>query len=451
MNTSVLSSFIFKRIIQSPIMMKYVIFLFFFYSIKIFSQNYTSYFTGNPTDLLTNPKGGICLMGGASEDDNAMKWFLEGANGGDVLVLRATGADGYNDYLFSSLGINVNSVETIVCNNANASSDSYVISKINQAEAIWFAGGNQWTYISYWRNSPVSQAINQAIQERNIVIGGTSAGMAIQGKYYFSAENGTVTSNTATANPFASSVTVDSTSFIQHEILQNVITDTHFDNPDRKGRLVSFLSRIYLDYGVSGYAIACDEYTAVCIDTTGHARVFGGYPNYDDNAYFVQVNCELTNQAPEVCSPGNALTWNHNGQAIKAIQIKGDAAGSNTFDLNLWETTSTGIWYNWSVLNGVFQESIGIDPNCLGLGLTEESNLNIEVDCYPNPVVSILSIKGPPANFKGKIVISNLIGQVILEKNYQSTVNVESLINGAYILTISDGFSQISERFFKEN
>ena len=42
-------------------------------------------------------------MGGASEDDNAMKWFLERANGGDVLVLRATGADGYNDYLFSSL------------------------------------------------------------------------------------------------------------------------------------------------------------------------------------------------------------------------------------------------------------------------------------------------------------------------------------------------------------
>jgi cyanophycinase-like exopeptidase len=140
-------------------MKKYIPLLVFFNSFLTFSQNYTSYFTGNSTDLVTNPQGGICLMGGASEDDNAMKWFLERANGGDVLVLRATGADGYNDYLFSGLGINVNSVETIVCNNTNASSDAYVINKINQAEAIWFAGGNQWTYISYWRNSPVSQAI----------------------------------------------------------------------------------------------------------------------------------------------------------------------------------------------------------------------------------------------------------------------------------------------------
>ncbi|MFM7301098.1 MAG: cyanophycinase, partial [Crocinitomicaceae bacterium] len=183
--------------------------------------------------MVTNPQGGICLMGGASEDDNAMKWFLERANGGDVLVLRATGSDGYNTYLYSGLGITVNSVETIVCNNANASTDTYVINKINQAEAIWFAGGDQWTYISYWRNSPVNQAINQAIEERNVVIGGTSAGMAIQGKYYFSAQNGTVTSNTATTNPYSNSVTVDSTSFIQNDILQNVITDTHFDNPDR--------------------------------------------------------------------------------------------------------------------------------------------------------------------------------------------------------------------------
>lgn len=79
-------------------------------------------------------------MGGATEDDNAMKWFLQRANGGDVLVLRTTGSNGYNSYLYSSLGINVNSVETIVCNNASASNDAYVLQKINQAEAIWFAG-----------------------------------------------------------------------------------------------------------------------------------------------------------------------------------------------------------------------------------------------------------------------------------------------------------------------
>jgi cyanophycinase-like exopeptidase len=409
-------------------MIKYIPLLVCFYSFLSFSQNYISYFIGNSADLVTNPQGGICLMGGASEDDNAMKWFLERANGGDVLVLRATGSDGYNSYLYSGLGINVNSVETIVCNSTNASSDAYVINKINQAEAIWFAGGNQWTYINYWRNSPVSQAINLAIQERNIVIGGTSAGMAIQGKYYFSAENGTVTSNTATLNPYANTVTVDSTAFIQNEILQNVITDTHFDNPDRKGRLVSFLARIYTDFGVSGYAIACDEYTAVCVDTAGQARVFGGYPSYDDNAYFVQFNCESPNPTPEVCTPGNALTWNLNGQAIKACQIKGDATGSNIFDLTMWETNSSGTWYNWSVANGVFQESVGAEPNCQGLGVNQEMEEN-QVFFYPNPVNDKFTISVTPTLIGESFRIIDELGKVV-KMGEINALKTEVLMNG---------------------
>jgi cyanophycinase-like exopeptidase len=421
-------------------MKKHIPILVCFYSFLTLSQNYTSYFTGNSTDLVTNPQGGICLMGGASEDDNAMKWFLEQANGGDVLVLRATGADGYNDYLFSGLGINVNSVETIVCNNTNASSDEYVINKINQAEAIWFAGGNQWTYISYWRNSPVSQAINQAIHNRNVVVGGTSAGMAIQGKYYFSAENGTVTSNTATSNPYANTVTVDSTSFLQNEILQNVITDTHFDNPDRKGRLASFLARMYIDYGVSGYAIACDEYTAVCIDSAGQGRVFGGFPSYDDNAYFVQVNCEIATPAPEVCSPGNALTWNHNGQAVKAFKIKGTATGSNIFDLNLWESSSAGTWYNWSVVNGVFQELVGAEPNCQELGVNhqmEESKVRI----YPNPATDEFTIS-VGTEFIGKTYnIIDQFGRIVKTGRIDSEqyqISIDGIERGAYKFNIDN-------------
>jgi cyanophycinase-like exopeptidase len=425
-------------------MIKYIPLLVFFNSFLTFSQNYTSYFTGNSTDLVTNPQGGICLMGGASEDDNAMKWFLERANGGDVLVLRATGADGYNDYLFSGLGINVNSVETIVCNNTNASSDAYLINKINQAEAIWFAGGNQWTYISYWRNSPVSQFINQAIHNRNVVVGGTSAGMAIQGKYYFSAENGTVTSNTATSNPYANTVTVDSTSFLQNEILQNVITDTHFDNPDRKGRLVSFLSRIYTDYGISGYAIACDEYTAVCIDSAGQARVFGGFPSYDDNAYFIQVNCELTNPDPEICSAGNALTWNHNGQAVKAFKIKGNATGSNIFDLNLWESSSSGTWYNWSVVNGVFQELVGAEPNCQELGVNHKNEEN-RVILYPNPAIDLLTISVAPALVGESFSMVDHLGKVVRKGNLNMLNNkvlTQGIESGIYTVFIGSLLAQ---------
>ena len=86
--------------------------------VLLFSQGYTSYFTGNTTNITTNPEFGVCLMGGATEHDNAMRWLLQKANGGDVVVLRSTGSNGYNDYLYATLGVTVNSVETLVITSA---------------------------------------------------------------------------------------------------------------------------------------------------------------------------------------------------------------------------------------------------------------------------------------------------------------------------------------------
>jgi hypothetical protein len=61
----------------------------------------------------------------------------------------------------------------------------------------------------------VDSLVNLAIQNRNVVVGGTSAGMAILGGYYFSAQNGTVTSAEALTNPYNTRVTVDSTKLHQ--------------------------------------------------------------------------------------------------------------------------------------------------------------------------------------------------------------------------------------------
>ena len=356
-----------------------------------FSQSYTSFFTGSTADLETNPLGGVCLMGGASEDDEAMKWFLTRANGGDVLVLRASGSDGYNDYLYADLGIAVNSVETIRFNDGSANTDPYVLDKIKKAEAIWFAGGDQWNYISYWRNSPVDSLINEAISERNIVIGGTSAGMAILGSHYFSAENNTVTSATALQNPYNINVTADNTPFLQVPYLNNVITDTHYDNPDRRGRHSVFLARILTDTGVQARGIACDEYTAVCVDANGLARVYGGYPQYDENAYFIQINCELNDPNPEVCEPNTPLTWNHAGEALKVYAVHGTNTGANTFDLNDWQTGTGGRWENWSVVDGVFTNVDGIAVDCEAASITNQ-NLN-EIVVYPNPFEDVVIVE----------------------------------------------------------
>ena len=249
-----------------------------FLGTSLFAQAYSSWFTGNPVDAIVAPLGGTCMMGGASEFDPAMEWFLERANGGDVLVLRASGSDGYNAYMYSDLG-GVNSVETIRFNNASAASDPYVAERIQKAEAIWFAGGDQWNYVNYWRNTAVMSLINDAIAQRNIAIGGTSAGMAILGGCYFSAQQGSVTSATALADPFAPDMTVDCAPFLNVPFLAQTITDTHYDNSDRRGRQFAFLSRMVQQGDSMAYDIAYNEYVAVCIAPDGIAHVYGSIRN----------------------------------------------------------------------------------------------------------------------------------------------------------------------------
>ena len=430
-----------------------LLFLLFpvFLSYSTFSQSYTSYFTGNSTDVVTSPFGGVCIMGGATEHDEAMKWFLEQANGGDILVLRTSGSNGYNNYLYSQLGIGVNSVETIVFNNAAASNDAYVLQQIQNAEAIWFAGGDQWNYVSYWRNTPVDSLINLALVNKKIVIGGTSAGMAIQGGYYFSAENGTVTSATALNNPYDFDVTVDSTKFLVNDYLGDVITDTHYDNPDRKGRHVTFLARIFMDYGVQAKGIACQEYTAVCIDTNGLAKVYGEYPAYDETVYFLQTNCEILDITPEECSQNNPLDWNKGGEAVKVYVVKGTMTGSNTFDLSDWQTGSGGVWENWYVDNGVLVEELGSQINCSSVGVVQNKFEN-DIRLFPNPANETLSVTLNSAitnidiiDVHGKVVIPNSSFNL-----NEMTIDISSLDYGFYFVHVKSLTNNYLMKFVKE-
>ena len=415
-------------------------------------QSYTSYFTGNTTDMIVSPTppGGICMMGGASENDEAMKWFLQRAYGGDVLVIRASGSDGYNNYMYTSLGINVNSVETIVFNNSSASYDSYVLDKISKAEAIWMAGGDQWDYVSYWRGTPVDSLINDGIANRGMTIGGTSAGMAVLGDYYFSAENGTVTSTTALQNPFDANIIVDSASFFEVPFLEDVVTDSHYDDPDRKGRHVVFMAHILQNYGVHAKGIACNEYTAVCIDENGIAHVYGEYPQYDEFAYFIAKNCEYDGMAvsPEVYSPGTALTWEMSGDVLKAYKVPGTMSGTNTFDLNDWQTGSGGEWSNWSVDDGTFVEVVSNAPIC---AINVDEIFDESLTVYPVPTEKEVTIEFSSSEIR-TIQISDLHGRQLLKTTTgQSslTIDLSRFPKGMYQLQVISSQGRINQGLVK--
>ena len=409
-------------------MINKLLLLFFVTILNIKAQTpYSSYFTGDTTNVINPTQYRLCLMGGATEDDNAMKWFLNGSGGGDIVVIRVTGTSGYNTYLFSGLGISVNSVETIVIPSIAAANNSYVKRRLREAEAVFIAGGNQNDYATLWKNTQVDSALNYLINVKKVPIGGTSAGMMIQGQAYFTASVSSITSSVALANPYGTGVTIGNNDFLHHTILKRVITDTHYDNPDRHGRQSTFLARLFQDSARAFYGIACDEYTAICIDSTGVAKVFGGYPTYDDNAYFIQPNCALPN-IPENCNTGQSLTWNRNNEALKVYAVKGTSVGASCFDLKNWQNPNAtgGTWQNWFIVNGTFSITTNATPlNCITTVVNNITTANDEFILYPNPTTGIINFSIHNSTLS-KLSIKNILGQVV----YQSTIqNLQSLIN----------------------
>lgn len=409
------------------------------------AQAFTSYVTGDTTDVTPTTTYGVVHMGGAGESDQAMRWFLQRANGGDIVVIRASGSDGYNNYLFSQLGVPVNSVETIVFNAAQAASDPYVLQQISRAEAIWIAGGDQGTYIDYWKDNAIEDLLNDHINLHQRPIGGTSAGMAILSGHHFSAANGTITSATALNDPYATNMTLG-TDFINIPILGNVITDTHYDDPDRRGRHTVFIARLAQQQGDRMYGIACDEYTAVCIDSNGTASVYGSYPQYDDNAYFLVTNCQ-SQFLPETLSPGQPLTWNRNNEALKVYAVKGDTAGSNQFDLSSWESGTGGTWEHWWVDNGQLQTGPGSAPNCVVLASDlPQSDRPL---LYPNPGNGLVHLQ----HAEGSLQVVDLQGKVLLEKAASAAaLDLRHLPSGSYWIQVVQSNGRVHTLpYFKQN
>ena len=320
---------------------------------------YTPYWIGDTTDAVAQPQGGVCLMGGATEHDSASAWFVRRAGGGDIVVLRTSGSSGYNQYFYNQLpGARPHSVLTILCNARAASFDPWVVRQVRQAEGIWMAGGDQGEYLTYWQNTPLHGALRYAMDSAGAVFGGTSAGCAILGNAYYSALTGSVTSAQALANPFDPLITLGANDFLRQPELRRVITDTHFEARNRQGRLVAFLARLTAPGAPATVAplvkgIGIEEYTAVCVDTAGQARIFGDGSTgaNPDVAWFVAPAC-APGMAPEVLASSQPLTWNRGGAALSVYRVLGTPTGVNTFNLRAFTGTG-GAWQYWSVQNGV--------------------------------------------------------------------------------------------------
>jgi cyanophycinase len=304
------------------------------------------YLTGDGADVSRTATAGLLLMGGSTDVDAAIQWFLQSGGGGDVVVIRSSGADGYNTYMYNM--VPVNSVETLIIDSREKAGLASVATTIRNAEALFIAGGDQWNYVNYWKDTPVEDAINYLLNTKKVPVGGTSAGMAILSGTYFSAQNGSVTSTQALSDPYNRYMTLGNADFVAAPFMQNTITDTHYSQRDRQGRHITFLARMMKDWSLTNVrGIGADEQTAVCVDGAGMAKVYG-----TNDAYFLQNS----GTGPETCVAKKNLTWNRNGQAVQAYKVRGSATGNGSINLSTWSGFSGGTAYYYYVNNGTLMQ-----------------------------------------------------------------------------------------------
>ncbi len=252
--------------------------------VPAFSAKQYSYFrVGNSSDVTTPTTPGTVLMGGGTDVDAAFQWMCQRSGDGDFLVIRATGTDAYNPYI-QQLCPNENSVATLIIPNRTAANDPFVITTIQDAEALWIAGGDQSNYINFWQDTPVEQTLNALIGQ-GVPISGTSAGMNVLSQFVYSAEASQgATSSQALADPFSKYITLVR-DFVDVSVLQGLLDDPHFVTRDRMGRDLAFMCRVH-NYGWSSAPrdIAIDEKTALLIDDKGNGTVVGS-----STVYFLQA------------------------------------------------------------------------------------------------------------------------------------------------------------------
>ncbi len=305
------------------------------------AASYQYFRIGKKNDIQVQPVAGIAMMGGGSDLDEAFRWLCGKGNGGDFLILRASGGDAYNSYVNGLCKLN--SVATLVIPDRTAAQDPAVAEIIRKAEVVFIAGGDQAHYIRAWKGTPVEDAINENITAGK-PIGGTSAGLAVQGEFVYGALGDTPDGNDLAStdvlpNPYFERVTLIR-GFLKIPHLADVLTDSHFAKRDRMGRTLGFLARIMQDgWSESPREVAIDEKSAVLVEPDGKGTVVGS----GKGAHFLRPT-----QKPKVCEKGAPLTF----QGIIVYRVP---AGGH-FDLASW-TGDGGTAYSLSVENGKIEST----------------------------------------------------------------------------------------------
>lgn len=266
----------------------------------------TRFWTGHYVEDVTPRLHGpvLVLAGGGGDQTEAMQAAVNTIRGCrdcdatiDIVVIRASGGSGYNPYLMALDG--VNSVISMVITDRESAARPDVVNIVRMAEMVFFAGGDQCNYIRWIKDTPVAEAVKE-VYRRGGAVGGTSAGLAIQGEIAYDAcPNQSARSAEVLLDPFHEDVSL-SRDFFPWPAMRNVITDTHFQQRDRMGRLLVFLARTLAEEKEERLlGLGVGERTVLLLNGAGRGYVYGEGP----------VQIIAAEKSAEVLQRGTPLTY----------------------------------------------------------------------------------------------------------------------------------------------
>jgi cyanophycinase-like exopeptidase len=272
-------------------------------------------------DALRGP--GLVLSGGgfsSMPQDTVFEWMRAridapaGRRAGNVLVLKASGGRDYTDDFYrGSRFAYVQEILIPPC--ATRAQVDAIAPYVDRADAVLFSGGDQSHYTA-WKGSRLIAAVRR-VYARGGIVGGGSAGLAIQGQVVFDSAaadrilpaDQDVATPDAVKNPYEASISF-TTGFFAWPPMKDTITDTHAARRNRFGRLTAFMARAVRDHLVSGntiYGVAVDEGSALLVDARGIATLVRR--TRDDDGYVSQGAWIVRGGGAQRIRPGVPLRY----------------------------------------------------------------------------------------------------------------------------------------------
>ena len=302
---------------------------------------------GPVNDLVTVTSPAVLLAGGGPDHDAATSALVRAGGQGDAVILRmddtggayATyfvqrGAHAATEIAFDPDGGNADVDGAALATLRARADDPWVAQRIDAAEILFFAGGNQTKYVDAWRGTVLAAAVDRLVIRRG-AIGGTSAGMHVLGGIVHTPRGAgdSVTSADALADPYLAesersgsrSLELAPSPFVL-PVLRDLVMDTHWTQRGRLGRSLTFLARVLTDElrPLGSIALlACDEGVAVLVDGSGRGRVFA--PAAGGAAFLFRPEV-----VPDRCADDRTLDWR---AGVPFVRIEGTMAGDATLDL----------------------------------------------------------------------------------------------------------------------